>query len=192
MIRYADHRMNRGMNDPGKGFSLIEVLVTIVILVIGLLGLAGLQFQALSSQMESYQRTQGLVLAQDMAARINDNRINASSYVTTTPLGTGAPSCTTTGAGVAGDLCDWNNALLGAAEVSSSSQNVGAMIGARGCIYQLAAAASGVPAQYLVAVAWQGLTPTKAPAVNCGQGSYGSNDAMRRVVTLPLSIAILL
>ena len=188
MTSYPANRMN----GSGKGFSLIEVLVTIVILVIGLLGLAGLQFAALSSQMESYQRIQGLVLAQDMAARINDNRINAASYVTTTPLGTNAPSCTTTGAGVAGDLCDWNNALLGAAEVSSSSQNVGAMLGARGCIYQLAAAASGVPAQYLVAVAWQGLTPTKAPAVNCGQGSYGSNDAMRRVVTLPLSIAILL
>lgn len=192
MMSYPDHGMNRELNDADRGFSLIEVLVTIVILVIGLLGLAGLQFHALSSQMESYQRTQALVLVQDMAARINDNRINAASYVTATPLGTGYGSCTATGAGVAGDLCDWSNALLGAAEVSSSSQNVGAMIGARGCIYQLSAAASGVPAQYLVAVAWQGLNPTSIPAVNCGQGSYGSNDALRRVVSLPLSIAVLL
>jgi type IV pilus assembly protein PilV len=176
---------------PHKGFSLIEVLVTIVILVIGLLGLAELQLHALSSQMESYQRSQALELLHDMTARINDNRINAASYVTTTPLGTGYGACTATGAGVAGDQCAWNDALLGAAETQGTNNNVGAMIGARGCVYQITAAASGVPGQYLVAVAWQGLNPTAAPAVDCGQGSYGSNDALRRAVTLPLTIAIL-
>jgi len=179
-------------NHPQQGFSLIEVLVTIVILAIGLLGLAGLQTHALTSQMESYQRSQALELVQDMASRINDNRIDAASYVTATPLGTGNTVCTATGAGVAGDQCDWNNALLGAAETDGSANPVGAMIGARGCVYQLTPAASGVPGQYLVAVAWQGLNPTAAnPAVNCGQGSYGSNDALRRVITLPLTIGIL-
>jgi len=179
-----------------KGFSLIEVLVTIVILVIGLLGLAGLQFRALTAQMESYQRSQALVLLQDMAARINDNRANAVNYVTTTPLGTGNTGyagCTPGGSGsAADDECEWNNALLGSAETDSSTNNpVGAMIGARGCILQITPAASGVPGQYLVAVAWQGLNPTKSPAVNCGNGSYGTNDALRRAVTLPITIAIL-
>jgi len=176
---------------PHHGFSLIEVLVTIVILVIGLLGLAGLQTHALTSQMESYQRSQALELVQDMAARIKDNWINAANYVTATPLGTGYGACTATGAGVAADQCEWSNELLGASETDSSAKNVGAMIGARGCVYQLTAAASGIPGQYLVAVAWQGLNPTTAPAVNCGQGSYGSNDALRRVITLPLTIAVL-
>ena len=179
-----------------NGFSLIEVLVTIVILLIGLLGLAGLQLRALSSQMESYQRSQALILLKDMAGRIDNNRVNVASYITTTPLGTGSASCTATGAGSAADLCEWSNALLGAAEtltVGGITTNVGAMIGARGCIYQITAPAAGVPGQYLIAVAWQGLTPTTAPAVPCGQGSsnYGSSDALRRVVTLPLSIAIL-
>jgi len=178
-----------------KGFSLIEVLVTIVILVIGLLGLAGLQFRALTAQMESYQRSQALVLLKDMAARINDNRANAANYVTTTPLGTGNTSyagCTATGAGVAGDQCAWNNALLGSAEVDAANNKVGAMIGARGCVNQITAAASGVPGQYLVAVAWQGLNLTAAPSpgVTCGQNLYG-NEALRRVVTLPITIAIL-
>ena len=141
--------INQGQN----GFSLIEVLVTIVILLIGLLGLAGLQVRALNAQMESYQRAQALVLIQDMANRIDANRKNAADYVTTTPLGTGYGSCTDTGAGSAGDLCAWNDALLGAAELDSSNNKVGAMIGARGCVYQIAAAASGVPAQYLVAAA---------------------------------------
>ena len=186
------------MTAPDKGFSLIEVLVTIVILVIGLLGLAGLQFRALTSQMESYQRSQALILLKDMADRIDDNRANAAAYVTTglSPayLGTSAPTCTSTGAGVAGvagDLCEWNNELLGAAEVDSAGNKVGAMIGARGCIDQITAAASGVPGQYRVSVAWQGLNPTAVPAVPCGQNSYGSNDALRRVVSLPLTIAIL-
>ena len=65
-----------------NGFSLIEVLVTIVILLIGLLGLAGLQLRALSSQMESYQRSQALILLKDMAGRIDNNRVNVASYIT--------------------------------------------------------------------------------------------------------------
>ena len=176
------------ISGPNKGFSLIEVLVTILILMIGLLGLAGLQVRALTSQMESYQRSQALILLKDMADRIEENRINAANYVTTTPLGTDFGTCAASGVGSAGDLCEWHNALLGAAEVDSSGNKVGAMIGARGCIYQTAAAASGVPGEFLVAVAWQGLNNTAAPAVDCGINEYG-NEALRRVVTLPISIA---
>ena len=180
------------MTDPNKGFSLIEVLVTIVILMIGLLGLAGLQVRALTSQMESYQRSQALVLLKDMADRIEANRANAPDYVTTTPLGTGFGTCAASGIGSPGDLCEWHDALLGAAEVDSSGNKVGAMIGARGCIYEIAAAipASGVPGQYLVAVAWQGLNNTAAPAVDCGEDQYG-NELLRRAVTLPVSVATL-
>jgi type IV pilus assembly protein PilV len=180
-----------------KGFSLIEVLVTIVILVIGLLGLAGLQFRALTSQMESYQRAQALILLQDMANRIDNDRIYAASYVTATssPLGTGNTTyagCVSGGTGSPGDdLCELNNALLGAAEADNTGNKVGAMIGARGCIAQVVAAASGVPATYMVSVAWQGINSTASPAVTCGQGQYGPNDALRRVVSLPLSIAFL-
>jgi len=180
-----------GMHKRNAGFSLLEVLVSIVILMMGLLGLAGLQTRALTMQMESYQRSQALILLKDMADRINANRANAADYVTTTPIGTGYGACAATGAGSAGDLCYWNDALQGAAEVDSSGNNIGAMIGARGCIYQIAPAASGVPGEYLVAVAWQGLNNTAAPTINCGQGDYGSNDALRRVVALPLSIASL-
>lgn len=169
------------------GFSLIEVLVTILILMVGLLGLAGLQGRALTSQMEAYQRSQALILLKDMQDRINANRSNAASYVTT--LGTGS-ACPAAGATVASvDLHDWCNALLGAAEVQGGG-NVGAMIGARGCIYQTVAPASGVPGEYLIAVAWQGLNSTAVPVVNCGSGQYG-DETKRRVVSLPLTIAIL-
>lgn len=167
------------------GFSMIEVLVTLVILMIGLLGLAGLQGKAMTSQMESYQRSQALILLKDMVDRINTNRTNATSYLTS--LGTGA-TCPTAGATRASiDLNEWCNALMGAAEVQSAS-NVGAMIGARGCITQVVAPANGIAAQYLVAVAWQGLNSTAAPAITCGSGQYG-DETKRRVIALTVNIA---
>lgn len=178
-----------------NGFSLVEVLVTIVILVVGLLGLAGLQSRALTAQMEAYQRSQALILLRDMASRVEANRSNAAAYITTTPRGTGFNSdavldCTAlTGAGL--DLCEWHNALLGAAETQGTNK-VGAMIGARGCITQVSPGGVHVPGEYLIAVAWQGLNSTFVPAIPCGQGAYGTNDALRRVVALPISIPDLL
>lgn len=178
-----------------KGFSLIEVLVTIVILMVGLLGLAGLQGRALTAQMEAYQRSQALILLKDMGDRVGANRANAASYLTgAAPRGTGFNgSAVLDCSGLAGsslDLCEWHNALLGAAEKRSGA-NAGAMIGARGCVYQIPTAA-GAAAEYLVAIAWQGFNSTAAltdgPAAACGSGEYG-DDAKRRVVTMPVAIA---
>lgn len=166
------------------GFSLIEVLVTLVILMTGLLGLAGLQGRAFSSQVESYQRSQALILLKDMADRLNANRTNDASYITTTPLGVGAAACTTGASTAATDLCEWSNALQGSAELSTS----GAMIGARGCIYQISGTA---PRKYLIAIAWQGLTHTATSSIGCGQGSYGSDEALRRVISIPVTIGSL-
>lgn len=177
------------------GFSLIEVLITIVILMIGLLGLAGLQGRALTSQLESYQRSQALILLKDMENRINVNRKNAADYVTTTALGVGG-LCPIAASSVASvDKNEWCNALMGAAQVQSGVSAAGTMIGARGCIYQIALPASGVAAPYLAVVAWQGLNNTNAPDIStatsagkCGEGQYG-NESLHRVVTLPISIA---
>ena len=178
------------------GFSLIEIMVTVVILMVGLLGLAGLQGRALTSQMESYQRSQALILLKDMADRISTNRGNAASYLTTSLnpqwLGTGDAQPTSC-AGLAGktlDFCEWSNALKGAAETGAGGANVGAMIGARGCITQTVAPASGVASQYLVAVAWQGLNTTATPTITCGQNQYG-DESKRRVVALPVNIGCL-
>ncbi len=180
------------------GFSLVEVLVTIVILMIGLLGLAGLQGRAVTSQLESYQRSQALVLLKDIADRINANRKCAARYVTPTPLNAGS-ACSVAASVVASvDMNEWSNALMGAAEVQSGVSAAGAMIGARGCVYQITAPATGVTAKYQVVVSWQGLNSSKAPDIstataagNCGNNSYGS-ESLHRVVALPISIADLL
>ena len=57
---------------------MIEVLVTIAIVIIGLLGLLQLQTQLHKSEVESYQRTQALMLLEDMAnAEITDAEIDS-------------------------------------------------------------------------------------------------------------------
>ncbi len=140
-----------------SGFGMIEVLVTVFILLVGLLGLAGVLVQSQRSELESYQRAQALLLAQDMAARINMNRNAAQCYAFTPPatggawLGTGAtfvlnplPNCTTAVSTTVGilpamntqfqqDVQDWNTLLLGAGEAANGNA-VGAIINARGCI----------------------------------------------------------
>ena len=162
---------------------MLEVLVAIVIVVVGLLGLAGLQARVNLAEMEAFQRAQAIVLTQDMVDRIGANRKNALSYVTTTPLGTdtGPLNCPATTTMVARDQCEWNNALLGAAEVSGTSK-VGAMIGARGCVADLTDPTKAYK-HYLVAVVWQGLNPTVVPgATTCGQGSFGDDKTRRAIV----------
>jgi type IV pilus assembly protein PilV len=176
-----------------RGASMIEVLVTMVIIAFGLLGMAGLQMRMQVSEMESYQRSQALLLLNDMANRIAANRNNAASYVTGA-LGTGTVcSSLANTTMVQQDLRQWCEALQGAAEMSSSDSAVGAMVGGRGCVQS----ASG---DYLVTVVWQGFTPIAAPpasvscginAFNGGTGSTCTNDLCRRAVTTLVRIATL-
>jgi len=207
---------DRATPSKAAGFTLIEVLVTLVVLALGLLGVMGLQARGQQAELESYQRGQALVLLQDMVDRINANRADAHSlaYVpsSTFPVGGGGllTNCTPL-TGAAYDICDWGNQLKGAAEVSSSGTCdassgagcVGAMLGARGCIAYANAteltdstgatmAGTGI---YTITVAWQGIAATVAPpaSVTCAQNLYPNTgtpiDAMRRAVTATLRVA---
>jgi len=184
-----------------SGFSLIEVLVTIVILLIGLLGLAGLQSRAFTTQLESYQRSQAIILIQDMVDRIEANRKNSAEYLTVDPTlggaGVGLAVPCPGGTIAQQDLCKWHNALLGSAE----GDVAGTMIGARGCIIQEIAPATGVAATYQVIVSWQGLNNSSPPDNSktfsprkCGLGLYKDrsgavNEALHRAISLPVAIA---
>jgi type IV pilus assembly protein PilV len=172
------------MREPNAGFMLLEVLVTIVILAFGLLGLAGFQARTSVAEQESYQRVQALLLVQDMVDRIYANRANAATYVQD-DIGSSGVALTTCGAmtGRDKDICEWNNALVGASETLGSN-SVGTLLGGRGCITQ------GAANEYIVTVVWQGLMPTVAPASTCGQGNYG-NSALRRSVSMRVQISTL-
>ena len=178
--------MARGPARQG-GTSMIEVLVSIVIVVVGLLGLAGLQSHAALAEMESFQRAQAIMLLQDMSDRISANRLNAASYVTASPLGTGStPGSCGSLTGAARDQCEWSTSLLGAAETAGSLK-VGAMIGARGCVENIE---PNMPRKYLVSVVWQGVTSTKAPGTTCGSGLYG-DEKTRRALTAVVTVGCL-
>lgn len=69
-----------------------------------------------------------------------------------------------------------------------NGSRVGALIAARGCVSQPDPLAA--PQVYVVAVAWQGLRETGAPAAACGSGAY-SSEATRRAATVVLRIPVL-
>jgi len=176
------------------GTSLVEVLVTLVILAFGLLGVAGLQAKMSLAEMESYQRSQALLVLAEMTERMSANSAQAVNYLGQGIIGTGdtrPADCTAIAQGPNRDLCDWSNSLKGTGE-KKSAVSVGGMVGAVGCITQLQAfnPALGVCTAgiYQVSVAWQGMNPTAAPALACGQGSYGANEAYRRVIAAAVTV----
>jgi type IV pilus assembly protein PilV len=181
-----------------RGLTLIEVLVTLVILVFGLLGIAAFQAKAQVGSIEAYQRAQAVVLLQDMRARLASNPAHAADYVTATPLGTGdtqPADCSGAATASANDLCEWSRSLKGAALAAGTTAGSAssAVIGARGCIEELQAKdeTSGIcrPGIYRVTVAWQGLHPTKAPALACGKDQYGA-DTNRRAISVRVAIGV--
>jgi type IV pilus assembly protein PilV len=74
--------MQRATRRSQGGALMMEVLITIAVVSIGTLGLIDMQARLQKSEMESYQRTQAVMLLNDMTSRISANRGNALSYVT--------------------------------------------------------------------------------------------------------------
>lgn len=115
------------------GFSLIEVLITLLILAIGLMGVAALQFRGLQFNYDAYIRSQVNVLAYDIGDRMRLNATNAAAYISnyTVPANTGANACNqAAGADAANDLGCWHNNVDLALPPGST-----AVITAAGAIY---------------------------------------------------------
>ena len=84
------------------GFSLIEVLVSIVILSVALLGTAGLMGASMRNTNTAYMRSQATVLADDYMDRMRANVGEATSGRYNVDFG---PTCASTG-GLAGWDCE--------------------------------------------------------------------------------------
>lgn len=99
-----------------RGFSLIEILVTIVIVSVGLLGYAALQMGGLSQTHAALFRSQATISTNDMADRIRANLPGAllGGYRTQETSGLAMPDCTAGcipfDLGVR-DLKEWQNLL---------------------------------------------------------------------------------
>jgi len=59
------------------GFTLIEVLISLVVISIGLFGIAGMQLQSLKTSHDAYLRTQATFLAYDLIDKMRANRTAA-------------------------------------------------------------------------------------------------------------------
>lgn len=169
-----------------RGVVLLEVLVALLITAFGLLGYIGLQARTAVGNLEAYQRSQALILVNDMAQRINVNRANAAAYVADGVGTTDPGDCSAEAVGVDRDLCEWAMSLRGAGEAQGGAL-VGAVLNARGCISTIDNLTSGRP-RYQVSVAWQGMRASGAPVVACGKDTYSSED-LRRAVAVVVQIA---
>lgn len=109
---------------PEQGFSLVEVLISIVVLSFGLLGMVGLQAASIKANHEARLQSVGTTFAKELAELMRGNVIEASKPTATNPYlvdlsGTAmAPattsycltvgnSCATTAALANAELTDW-------------------------------------------------------------------------------------
>jgi type IV pilus assembly protein PilV len=131
------------VNTGAKGFTLLEVLATLLLLSVGMLGIATLYLESLRISRLALHRTQAVTLAADLADRIRANRDPTSAY-----------AC--------GDPCrpDAGGNAIATADLASWLEIIATQLpGGTGAI-TFTAAANGVPARYIVAVRWNaGGTP---------------------------------
>ncbi len=118
--RCSRHRPAPRRRDAG--FTLLEILVTMLVLAIGLLGIAAMQLRGLQYSHDAYLRSQISILAYDMADRMRLNRAAAATYASTYTVPTTAPGgCTVGTVGVAMDLVCWYGQVFAAMPPGSTA-----------------------------------------------------------------------
>ena len=205
--------MTRAASRPtrSRGFSLIEVLITLFVFAIGILTVAGLQIISKKSNFDAVQRTTASLLGNDIAERMRANLGGnggaLKSYLTEGvgggTLAVPGTDCTATACSADEmadwDLYEWEQSLDGAAE-----DNSGGLVQPTACIRSDNTV--GGAGTYHVIIAWRGVSPlsnpsidqnlTAAAAAGCGEGSAqyddpdtGAADVYRRVVVVSTYIA---
>lgn len=174
------HHSARGRRQ--RGFSMLEVLVTLLVTAFGLLGLAGFVSRSTAVAADANQRARALSLLNDMSNRLQNNKTEAATYAGDATHGAAAQDCPAA-LGVARDLCEWNNLLAGTNDRIGTGP-VGQGLTFRGCITQ---PTPGDP-MYVITVAWASTIPGVPPADACAQGAFG-DDSLRHVVRTQVRVA---
>lgn len=140
--------MNHRLPRPARGYSLLEVLVTIFVLSVGLLGIAALFLSTLQDSRAAIQQSKATAFAVDMIERIRANRLAAESYPSLSPA---SHDCRTTDGATASvcspedlaahDLFEWESAL---------ANPVSGLPGGEGSVTRQAT----TPSTYTVEVSW--------------------------------------
>lgn len=125
-MSYRPHRSKRSGRQ--NGFTMIEVLVSIVVLSFGMLGLAGLQLNSLKNSRGATMRSLAIQHAYDMADRMRANLAavgNGSYDMSSASSGTNTASClTSTGCTpdqmAAQDIYEWQRNLNASTNISGN------------------------------------------------------------------------
>ena len=152
-----------------QGFSMIEVLVTLVIIAVALLGTAGLQVHAMKMNKSGEFRTQAVFLASDIAERMEANKAAAvlGNYVVAT---TGASSAFATNCW--GAAC--NAATLASYDLSQWGANIANLLPQAS--WRITQTTAGNPSTYTIFIQW-----TDRRTDNASGGETFSYTATRTV-----------
>lgn len=100
-----------------QGFSMIEVLITVLIMVVGLLGVAAMQMLNIKTVNNTQYRSVATLHAYDMAERMRSNKdgVNDGAYeFSARPSGSAPASCAggcSVSALATWDAYDWNDSI---------------------------------------------------------------------------------
>lgn len=151
------------LNTSQRGFSMLEILITLVIIATALLGTAGLQIYAMRMGQSGQFRTQAVFLASDIAERMEANKAAAvaGNYVvaaTSTPS-TAATNCAANACDIATlanwDISQWENAIIA--------------LGLPQASWQITQTTAGNPSTYSIVISWTDRSSVKT--------SHGENFA---------------
>ncbi len=176
------------------GFSLIEVLITLVVFALGVLTVAGLQTISKKSNFQAVQRTTATMLAYDILERMRANTGQLQYYASNSTasgngLGGGTlslpnPDCGSSSCSPAQmetyDLYAWEQAIDGASELNGTVK-AGGLVSPSACITGPAGGGAGV---YTVTIAWRGAVsmPDNNTSNTCGANSGRYDDGTNKNV----------
>jgi type IV pilus assembly protein PilV len=177
------------------GFSLVEVMVSVLVTSVSLLGMAGMQITSKRAGHEAIQRTAATAMAMDILERMRSNPQAVAAY-SAAAIGGGSieaepsPNCSNDDTEIctslqlaAHDLWEWEQMIDGATEtriVDESTVYTGGLVNPTGCI----AINGGL---VTVTMVWEGFEELSSPGDNlCGAGAdkYGADDARRQLISV--------
>jgi type IV pilus assembly protein PilV len=132
-VKINSPRQALQLTRPQVGFTLIEVLVTVIILAIGVVGVASLQISTYSQLQSSHNMATASMLAGEMADRMaaNSAQVLANNYdhidKSSTPKDCAAAACTPTEL-AAYDVNQWQT------KITSGSDSPGSLPGGKGAV----------------------------------------------------------
>jgi type IV pilus assembly protein PilV len=169
------------MSSKGKGFSLIEVMVSLVILVIGLIGIFNLHIISKQGSFESFQQTQASYYANDIVNRMRMNRSELNNYAGSYNGGTSTPTkacdvaiggnsiCTNVETRL-WDIYQWEQSFQGENEKSSGT-SIGGLDSATACIHITGGNVTVVVTWRGIRASTDGLNEGSSFAKSCGTSS---------------------